>query len=108
METKNINQLLRIDLFGRLPYGIFVKDARDDKSVYTCLYHPDIDTCKPYLRSKVSMTDDERNKYLSTCRGGNIAFPTKDSFDYLDSIYVDYRGLIESGIALEAPEGMYT
>jgi hypothetical protein len=29
------------------------------------------------------------------------------SYDYLNSIHVDYRGLIEKGLALEAPEDMY-
>ena len=28
-------------------------------------------------------------------------------FDYLNSIHIDYRGLIEKGLALAAPEGMY-
>ena len=26
---------------------------------------------------------------------------------FVNSIHVDYRGLIEKGLALEAPEGMY-
>ena len=32
---------------------------------------------------------------------------TPESLDYLNSIHVDYRGLIPKGLALEAPEGMY-
>ena len=28
--------------------------------------------------------------------------------DYLNSIHIDYRGLIEKGLALEAPDDMYT
>jgi len=28
-------------------------------------------------------------------------------YDYLNSIHIDYRGLIEKGLAIEAPEGMY-
>ena len=29
-------------------------------------------------------------------------------YDYFNSIHVDYRGLIPKGLALEAPEGMYS
>lgn len=32
---------------------------------------------------------------------------TLESYDYLNSIHIDYRGLIEKGLALEAPKGMY-
>lgn len=39
----------------------------------------------------------------STCDGNKV----KDGFDWLDSKHIDYRGLIERGLALEAPEGMY-
>ena len=31
-----------------------------------------------------------------------------ESMDYLNAHHFDYRGLIEKGLALEAPEGMYT
>jgi len=30
-----------------------------------------------------------------------------DTSDFFNSRYIDYRGLIEKGLALEAPEGMY-
>ena len=28
-------------------------------------------------------------------------------YDFYNSIYVDYRGLISKGLAIEAPEGMF-
>lgn len=34
-------------------------------------------------------------------------YDTWESIDYLNSIHVDYRGLIPMGLADEAPEGMY-
>ena len=39
----------------------------------------------------------------STCDGNKV----KDGFDWLDSKYIDYRGLIPKGLALEATKGMY-
>jgi hypothetical protein len=33
--------------------------------------------------------------------------PTLETFDWLNAHHFDYRGLIEKGLALEAPEGMY-
>ena len=33
--------------------------------------------------------------------------PFQNREDYLNSKHFDYRGLIEKGLALEAPEGMY-
>lgn len=84
---------------------------------------------KPYLRPISSMTteevdalfkvlkiDEERGDWLKVNDIGVIRLFTeagKDfyeiaaAFDYLNSIHIDYRGLIEKGLALEAPEGMY-
>ena len=84
---------------------------------------------KPYLRPISSMTeeevetlfnvlkiDDKRGDWLKVNDIGIIRLFTevgKDfyeiaaAFDYLNSIHIDYRGCIEKGLALEAPEGMY-
>ena len=35
------------------------------------------------------------------------SFETYKSIDWLNSRHFDYRGLIEKGLALEAPKGMY-
>lgn len=84
----------------------------------------------PYLRPMSSMTEDEKEKLEHLCNMFKVSddsqdirhgihiideingklFPTSINsavFDYLDSLYIDYRGLIEMGLALEAPEGMY-
>ena len=56
----------------------------------------------PYLRPMSSMTEDEKREHYRL--KGHSDWQAQD---YLDSIHVDYRGLIWKGLALEAPEGMY-
>ena len=87
------------------------EEYRDDK-------HP-IDTFddKPYLRPMSSMTPEEENEFISL-----NAVPPKTwlpnhtrmswysnstMIDWLNAHHFDYRGLIEMGLALKAPEGMY-
>ena len=73
----------------------------------------DVSDCIPYLRPMLSMTEEELKNYRSK---QTIIFDFKNnklyvdncySLDYLNSIYVDYRGLIEKGLALKAPVDMY-
>lgn len=70
----------------------------------------------PYLRPMSSMTEEERNEYLSIKMQetervalAEIYRPEAISeiMDWLDSHYFDYRGLIQKGLALEAPFEMY-
>ena len=130
MSQENI-QLLLQDLCTRQPYGVKVQY---DNGIYnidyiSALYEeikldiPDnytigISEIKPYLRPKPSMTEDELQRYHELCDvdeevgvGSSIEIiavhDTPESLDYLNSIHVDYRGLIPKGLALEAPEGMY-
>ena len=95
----------------------------------------DLHIVRPYLRPMSSMTKDEReeievficNEWFVEDTGfatkvdseGYIEFLTNydasgiepkfcsDYIDFLNSHHFDYRGLIEKGLALEAPEGMY-
>ena len=80
----------------------------------------DGDTVKPYLRPMSSMTDEETKyklsnffKIINTNIEGVGYKPTLNTFnairliDWLNKNMFDYRGLIEKGLALEAPEGMY-
>ena len=71
---------------------------------------------KPYLRPMSSMTEEEKREYTSLCNRQDIDTPTWSkviwhdtykSFDWLNAHHFDYRGLIERGLALEAPKGMY-
>ena len=73
-----------------------------------------LDECeiKLYLRPMSSMTEEEIEKYNRTCEhvdieGEDVFFPTYETVDFCNSNHLDYRGLIEKGLALEAPEGMY-
>ena len=69
----------------------------------------ELDDFKPYLRPMESMTKEERqeeNKLWSiiTITFNNLHYLYTD---FLLCHHFDYRGLIEKGLALEAPEGMY-
>lgn len=74
----------------------------------------------PYLRPMSSMTEKEKkafDKFVcidefawngDTEQGyANQASIMSDGIDWLLSHHFDFRGLIEKGIALEAPKGMY-
>jgi len=126
--TQEDKELLLKDLCARLPYRTMVKCITD--------YHHEFDEelsdihimnfyqfdTKPYLRPMSSMTEDEKRHIskimcLSTYVNGvvyDMTYPIytpyyvmEDCLSYLRSIHVDYSGLIEKGLALEAPEGMY-
>ncbi len=70
----------------------------------------------PFLRSMSSMTEEERKEYNDIVKNTidfyNCAKSEDVCFfitpiDYLNSIHVDYRGLIPKGLAIEAPKDMY-
>ena len=126
-------ELLLKDLCGRLPYGVHILyDNTEVREMGLGSLHDfmfDSAEVKPYLRSMQSMTEEEKKEYkdmnvLDNCdefsnikkniedikKNGEenyIQLPRTHAQDYLNSIHVDYRGLIEKGLALEAPEGMY-
>ena len=133
--TQEEKQLLIKDLCARLPYG--VKFQGEDSNVYTLdaanyfAFQVEDMIFKPYLRPISSMTESEIDKLfdiLHIDKDGNdddwikindvvgikFFFPTgkwvenvAEAYDYLNSIHIDYRGLIPMGLALEAPEEMY-
>jgi hypothetical protein len=68
----------------------------------------------PYLRPMTSMTEEEKIELKSITKGAiqtigleDIVVTTDKGFDYLNAHHFDYRGLIEKGLAVEAPENMY-
>lgn len=78
------------------------------------------DKIYPYLRPMSSMTKEERKELQEIAvsllyNKDDIIIGTQiNSFRQLDGVldlfnshHLDWRGLIEKGIALEAPEGMY-
>ena len=69
---------------------------------------------KPYLRQMSSMTEGEILEFIrigdSFLRIGEkklICILSLKQMDWLNAHHFDYRGLIEKGLALEAPKGMY-
>lgn len=127
--TQEEKQLLLQDLCGRLPYGVKGiityngdKDIFTIKGIFNILFLSDTECChiedfKPYLRPMSSMTNEEKKEFQAChciyelhpdfqpmmCNLANEL----NMFDWLNKHYFDYRGLIEKGLALEAPEGMY-
>ena len=87
-------------------------------------YYKKITKIKPYLRPMSSMTEEERLElsrltndkfkfYLYTKQSEIICYEKYNYLeglkvlDWLNTHHFDYRGLIEKGLALEAPKGMY-
>lgn len=72
--------------------------------------------CKPYLRPMSSMTEEEKEEYIHIKQGecnGCVLTRKGDPntefllVDFFNSHHLDYRGLIENGLALEASKEMY-
>jgi len=73
---------------------------------------------KPYLRPMSSMTEEEKKEFNSLINGveercinaygkGGYTLAFIEVNDWLNAHHFDYRGLIDKGLALEAPEEMY-
>lgn len=101
-------EIFNCDIHGRLGWKPFRSD--DYEYIYV---HDKIkgQTCKPYLRKLSSMTDEEKRKYeliLSIEHDGYLLVDCVDDLvDFYNRYHFDYRGLIEKGLAIEAPERMY-
>lgn len=122
--TQEEKDLLLKDLCARFAYDLKVSEyfektkiwtnPRDFEDVgpYYILKRPE--KIKPYLRPMSSMTEDEDKERISLgiwirptdgCKV--IRIDNMNGVDWLNKHHFDYRGLIEIGLALEAPEGMY-
>lgn len=72
-----------------------------------------VEDIKPYLRPLSSMTEEEYEEYTNidnrsySCPKDYAHIPASERIDWLNAHHFDYRGLIEKGLALEAPKGMY-
>jgi len=115
--TEEEKQLLFTDLCARLPYGVILDNGVKLRTIdaLTKVISGDgsdrnIEFVKPYLRPMSSVTDKEQYEYDHAIENnkftgfrGRIIW----GLDWLNAHHLDYRGLIEKGLALEAPEGMY-
>ena len=129
--------VLKVDYIinNETTYGEDVPATCDDKllrinldefSVYTewLMEYSGIGYIKPYLRPMSSMTEEEFAEYekandLDTLDSSETLRENMKAkhrvriskwyhgTDWLNAHHFDYHGLIEKGIALEAPEGMY-
>ena len=123
MAITQEKQLLLKDLCARLPYGIkgihrkqvHIITNMDGNSLYPSIkvdgydaWFP-IETFKPYLRSTSSMTAKETIEWHETTLGQR--WITLDNvercIDWLLVHHFDFRGLIQMGLAIEAPKDMY-
>jgi len=114
--------LLLKDLSARLPYGVKVHiiDATgteiDDELTPFTISHIVMWTVKPYLRPMSSMTEEEQKEFVqfhcvNLCPivlNSHLTVENEGKMiDWLLSHHFDFRGLINKGLAFEAPEGMY-
>ena len=124
MTQENKNLLLK-DICERLPYGIKCINTNWTKDGYVEVSNVwakeqkvqifedwvGIEYCKPYLRPMSSMTEEEKQQYWDLCYQDQDDIWGKCRFDKIVDFclerHLDYRGLIEKGLAIEAPEGMY-
>ena len=134
--TQEEKQLLLKDLCARLFYGVKVQAisvygytiqasidgyCSSNNKFDIDLRWRTLDEFKPYLRPMSSMTTEEEYEYhqcknidyLEICEMEHREMLKTTSLcfsratDWLNKKGFDYRGLIEKGLALEAPEGMY-
>ena len=105
-EEPNIHTLISCNYYGECDL-----DDNLSKTIY------DI---KPYLRPMSSMTEEEKKVFDDFCVvdefawNGNAEIGYKnqanimsDGIDWLLKHHFDFRGLINKGLALEAPKNMY-
>ena len=128
-------ELLLADLCARLPYGVMLNieyyNLQGDgklKNRDVILSYGNIGYCsdntnwvsvKPYLRPMSSMTEEEcieLDNIEATIENISKVIPnipyhievvSSKQIDWLNAHHFDYRGLIERGLALEAPKDMY-
>lgn len=128
--TQEEKQLLLKDLCGRLPYFENWVQYEGKDYIVTGYGHgrvsllpsvfssiggpcPLVEEVKPYLRPMSSMTEEEQRTLDSMCNGVEMVSRLSGlkmfdkAFDWLYSKHLDIHGLIEKGLALEAPKDMY-
>lgn len=123
--TQEDKQLLLKDLCMRLPYGVNIQikeclalDTELKIEYINRLQNGEIEL-KPYLRPMWSMTKEEteiinklvyntEDDFLSPIAVWVINESDVDKYiDFCLSHHLDYRGLIDKELALEAPKDMY-
>ena len=135
--TQEEKSLLLQDLCARLPYGVKVQPSGSasphkfvgyDKSLVRIDTDQrfELGNIKPYLRPMSSMTEEEKKEFsifgfevidhinanrdecpkYQVIEASNFSEITNIT-DWLNAHHFDFHNLIERGLALETPEGMY-
>ena len=120
--TQEQKELLLKDLCARLPYNTMVHgvyayqnqdfDTESDYIAYkemdnilTVLDIEWIQMCaaevKPYLFPLSSMTEEQEREDYDICKGYIIGYESK-LIDFYNKNHIDYRGLIDMGLAIDA------
>ena len=115
--TQEQKNLLLKDLCARLPYGVKIAMPRLWNNKITIeplteIFKGDdglfrvngnghcIEYIKPYLFPYSDIS--EKHEFLSTCNGYCNYYWTEETFDWLNKNHIDYRGLIDKGLAIDA------
>ena len=100
-RLQSVDYFSKIRLYGHDNYRIDITENSFNGRVQI----------KPYLRQMSSMTEEEKEEYDSFFVAKPRDFITASSaFSFTNWMYehhIDFIGLIEKGLALEAPEEMY-
>ena len=130
--TQEDKELLLKDLCARLPYGVkyecsdiknvwklnSILTERRGGSTFLDIYNP-LELCKPYLFPLSSMTVEQmckvqnllpdncnisfQNQKITFYDEGNIQLKQLEKiFKFFNLYHLDYRGLIEKGLAIDA------
>ena len=129
--TTEEKELLKKDIFARIPYGVKVQVLDWDEvgceelEVITEVYEMNrdgylrmvdidyefsLDNVTLLLRPLESMTEDEEKEWDLICSMSGYDMNEYNVFQgshWLNSHFFDYKGLIERGLTIEAPEGTY-
>jgi hypothetical protein len=128
--TQEEKDLLLKDLCGRLPYGVKISvnnkveildgiGVLDNVAEYGSFLASDIEEVKPYLFPLSSMTTEQmwkvqnllpnnceisfKNQKITFYDEGNIQLEQLEKvFNFFNLFHIDYRGLIEKGLAIDA------
>ena len=129
--TQQEKELLLKDLCARLPYGVKCQIQGDTENTPRKLSRIEVDELdgilldfwtekdtfesiqvylsevKPYLRPMSSMTEEERITFYNLRDYRLEEESACVLIDWLNACHFDYRGLIEKGLAYEAPKEIY-
>ncbi len=113
--TQEEKQLLIKDLCARLPYGVKVKNVKNNFDIN--IFNHNVEeikflieeyNIKPYLRPMLSMTEEEKKEYdeisgqVKTFYGREAeSHECAKLTDWLNAHHFDFRNLIEKGLAID-------